>query len=192
LVSKGLLDGPDDIFYLHVDEVCTSLRAGSLDLRDVVDNRKDEMAFWGGVTPPPFIGAPPSSPERNSPEDLSRRRFFGEHELRADQPNLLLGNGGSAGAASGPARVLLNLNEAGRLRPGDVLVTRTTMPPWTPLFAVACAVVVEIGGVLSHAAVTAREYGIPAVLGVSGATRTIRDGQMLMVDGTKGTVRFLS
>ncbi|MDP6070549.1 MAG: PEP-utilizing enzyme [SAR202 cluster bacterium] len=65
------------------------------------------------------------------------------------------------------------------------------MPPWTPLFAVAGAIVVETGGILSHAAVTAREYGIPAVMGIAGATRTIRDGQLLEVDGTEGTVRLL-
>ena len=66
------------------------------------------------------------------------------------------------------------------------------MPPWTPLFAVASSIVVETGGILSHAAVTAREYGIPAVLGVVGATQNIRDGQMLEVDGAQGTVRILS
>ncbi|HJO80891.1 MAG TPA: PEP-utilizing enzyme [SAR202 cluster bacterium] len=65
------------------------------------------------------------------------------------------------------------------------------MPPWPPLFSVAGAIVVETGGILSHAAVTAREYGIPAVMGIAGATRTIRDGQLLEVDGTEGTVRLL-
>jgi pyruvate,water dikinase len=94
--------------------------------------------------------------------------------------------------ARGPARVLASLNEAGRFKPGDVLVTRTTMPPWTPLFAVAAAVITETGGILSHAAVTAREYGLPAVLCVQNATRLIRDGQAVEVDGSKGTIRFLS
>jgi pyruvate,water dikinase len=84
------------------------------------------------------------------------------------------------------------LNEAHRFKPGDVLVTRTTMPPWTPLFAVASAVVTETGGILSHAAVTAREYGLPAVLCVENATRSIQDGQPLEVDGSNGIVRILN
>jgi phosphoenolpyruvate synthase/pyruvate phosphate dikinase len=84
------------------------------------------------------------------------------------------------------------LNEANRFQPGDVLVTRTTMPPWTPLFAVASAVITETGGILCHAAVTAREYGLPAVLCVENATRLIKDGQPVEVDGSNGTVRILS
>mgnify|MGYP001441451381 FL=1 len=86
----------------------------------------------------------------------------------------------------------MNLGEASRLKRGDVLVARTTLPPWTPLFALTSAIVVETGGILSHAAVTAREYGVPAVLGVTDATRLIRDGQLIEVDGAKGRVRILS
>ena len=86
----------------------------------------------------------------------------------------------------------MNLSEAERVNKGDILIARTTMPPWTPLFAVANAIVVETGGILSHAAVTAREYGIPAVLGIANATRVIRDGQLIEVDGTNGTVRILT
>ena len=85
----------------------------------------------------------------------------------------------------------MNLSQADRLKPGDVLVARTTMPAWTPLFGVASAIVVETGGVLSHAAVTAREYGIPAVLGVANATTAIRDGQLLEVSGSEGRIRIL-
>lgn len=85
----------------------------------------------------------------------------------------------------------MNLDQAAKLKRGDVLVARTTMPAWTPLFGVASAIVVETGGVLSHAAVTAREYGIPAVLGVANATSIFRDGQMLEVSGTDGRVRIL-
>ena len=88
--------------------------------------------------------------------------------------------------------MLLSLAEAERLQPGDVLVARTTMPAWTPLFAVASALVTEVGGMLSHAAVTAREYGLPAVLGVPDATKRIRDGQLVEVDGAEGLVRIIS
>jgi pyruvate,water dikinase len=85
----------------------------------------------------------------------------------------------------------MQLSEGHRLQPGDVLVARTTMPAWTPFFAVASAVITETGGVLSHAAVVAREYGIPAVLNVTDAARIIRDGQLIEVDGSAGVVRML-
>ena len=187
LASRGALDDPGDIFYLQTDEIAESLLSPENSRRELVSSRKQEMAHWKQATPPPFIGAPP--PEE---EGGPFARFFGERRLPSDQPNVLLGNGGSAGLARGPARVLQNLSEADRLKPGDVLVARTTMPAWTPLFAVASAIVVETGGILSHAAVTAREYRIPAVLAVNGAARLIRDGQLLEVDGEEGTVRILS
>jgi pyruvate,water dikinase len=86
------------------------------------------------------------------------------------------------------ARVARTLAEATFLQPGEVLVAVTTMPPWTPLFGVAAAVVTETGGPLSHCAIVAREYGIPAVVGATGATRTIRTGQLVTVDGSRGVV----
>jgi rifampicin phosphotransferase len=87
--------------------------------------------------------------------------------------------------------VLRSLSEADRLEPGDVLVTEFTAPPWTPLFATAAAVVTDAGGILSHCAVVAREYGIPAVVGTGRATATIQDGQQIEVDGNAGLVRLL-
>src|SRR5439155_23659728 len=110
----------------------------------------------------------------------------------SDRRDEVRGNAAAAGVATGPARVIATLDEAHRLKPGDILVTGTTMPPWTPLFAIASAVVTETGGILSHAAVTAREYRLPAVLSVADATRLIRDGQALEVDGGTGVVRILS
>lgn len=83
------------------------------------------------------------------------------------------------------------LAEAGKLKPGDVLVTETTAPPWTPLFASASAVVTDAGGVLSHCAVVAREYCIPAVVGTGEATALLRDGQVIEVDGDAGVVRIV-
>lgn len=96
---------------------------------------------------------------------------------------------GSPGTATGPARVVRGPADFARVRPGDVLVCPFTDPAWTPLLRVAAAVVTETGGVLSHAAIVARELGIPAVLGVPGATTTVRDGVPVTVDGTAGTVR---
>ncbi len=98
---------------------------------------------------------------------------------------------GSAGVARGTARVIHSLAEAGRLQPGDVLVTVSTEPPWTPLFATASAVVTDSGGVLSHSAAVAREYRIPAVVGTGNATTTFKDGQLIEVDGNAGIVRVV-
>jgi pyruvate,water dikinase len=98
---------------------------------------------------------------------------------------------GSSGRVTGVARVVASLAEASRLAPGDVLVAATTAPPWTPLFALVGAVVTDAGGILSHSAVVAREYAIPAVVGAGTATVTIRDGDLVEVDGDAGTVRIL-
>jgi pyruvate,water dikinase len=88
--------------------------------------------------------------------------------------------------------VLRSLSEGDGLEEGDILVAETTAPPWTPLFATAAAVVTDTGGILSHSAVVAREYRIPAVVGTGAATATIRSGQTVEVDGDRGIVRVLS
>lgn len=185
LTSNGHIDEPPDVFYLHVSHVRAALNSESDDYRDVVEAHKKDMARWAEAKPPTYIGAP-------RPTGISGFSLFdGRNHFRADQPNVLRGNPSSPGTASGPARILMNLSQADRLKPGDVLVARTTMPAWTPLFGVASAIVVETGGILSHAAVTAREYGIPAVLGVANATTAIRDGQLLEVSGSEGRIRIL-
>src|SRR5438132_1202869 len=189
LTSAGTLDDATDVFYLRRDELRSALLGSSEGLAALAEDRRKEMVRWAQVRPPQTVGAPPVA---TATEDEDPDRFWGTHKLRSDRPGELKGNGASAGVGRGPARVLATLNEAGRFQPGDVLVTRTTMPPWTPLFAVASAVVTETGGILSHAAVTAREYGLPAVLCVENATGLIRDGQPVEVDGSNGTVRILS
>jgi len=88
--------------------------------------------------------------------------------------------------------VLRSLSEAAEIQQGEVLVAETTAPPWTPLFATAAAIVTDTGGILSHSAVVAREYGIPAVVGTGVATTMIRDGQTIEVDGDKGIVRLVT
>ena len=95
---------------------------------------------------------------------------------------------GSPGQVVGSARIIRTPADFGRLQPGDILVCPFTDPTWTPLFDVASAVVADIGGPLSHAAIVAREYGIPAVLGTGDATSRIKDGEKIMVDGRKGSV----
>jgi pyruvate,water dikinase len=99
----------------------------------------------------------------------------------------LRGSPASAGQATGRARVVLDPLGA-RLEPGDILVAPSTDPGWTPLFLTAGGLVMEMGGAMSHGAVVAREYGIPAVVGLAGATERIPDGATIVVDGTAGTV----
>ncbi len=190
LVQAGCIETAVDIFYLTPEELQASRDRS---LKQLVQQRQDEMAHFDQMTPPPMLGTAP-------PFDLSdsgsmvRAIFKGEMaQANGSQPeaNLLQGLGGSAGVVQGTARVLHSLDEAGRLQPGDVLVTVATEPPWTPLFATAVAVVTDSGGVLSHTAVVAREYRIPAVVGASIATKMIRDGQLVEVDGRNGTVRIL-
>ena len=94
----------------------------------------------------------------------------------------------SAGKVTAPARVLHGPEDFGQMRPGEVLVAGTTTPAWTPLFAMAAAVVTDIGGPLSHGSIVAREYGIPAVMGTGVATKRIQNGQMITVDGSAGLV----
>lgn len=186
LAAAGALEKAEDVFYLKHKELTAALLGDAAGLARAVATRKAEMEHWRGVTPPAFVGAPPLP---DPPGDLNR--FWG-NKVSSERKDELRGNPASAGIARGTARVIATLDEAHRLGQRDILVTRTTMPPWTPLFAVAGAIVTETGGVLSHAAVTAREYGLPAVLNVTDATRLIKDGQAIEVDGTRGTVRILS
>jgi pyruvate,water dikinase len=119
-------------------------------------------------------------------------KFFGAPPEKHPDPRVINGNAASAGTIAGTARVILSLDDAERLNRGEILVCPATMPPWTPLFAVASAVVTDHGGVLSHTAIVAREYQIPAVVGTKVGTSLIKDGSTITVDGTAGTVRMES
>ena len=102
--------------------------------------------------------------------------------------SVLRGVAGSKGTATGPAVVVRSPDEVGKVKAGDVLVCTSTSPTWTPLFGTVAALVSDSGGALSHTAIVAREYGLPAVVGVRYATSTISDGQVVTVDGTSGAV----
>jgi pyruvate,water dikinase len=108
------------------------------------------------------------------------------------KPDELIGFPGSPGIAQGTVKVVHEVSDAGKLNPDDILLTEYTLPSWSPLFARTAALVTDSGGVLSHSAVVAREYGIPAVVGTGTATAVIRDGQVIEVDGTAGRVRMVS
>jgi pyruvate,water dikinase len=116
---------------------------------------------------------------------------FIAHSEDAQTGDTLKGVATSAGKVTATARVLHGPEDFGQMRPGDVLVAGTTTPAWTPLFAMASAVVTDIGGPLSHGSIVAREYGIPAVMGTGVATRRIQSGQMVTVDGEAGTVELV-
>jgi pyruvate,water dikinase len=107
----------------------------------------------------------------------------------APAPGTLAGTAGSPGTATGRACLITGPRDFHRVGPGDVIVCRCTDPAWTPLFTIAAGVVTETGGMLSHAAIVARERRIPAVLGVPGAMTALRDGEIVVVDGSAGTVR---
>ena len=147
------------------------------------------------MTPPPVIGTPPppqAPAGEPSPLEAGLAGFVGLPPAAARHSREIRGNAGSRGKVTGPARVALTLEEAGALQPGEILVCPTTAPAWTPLFATAAAVVTDTGGILSHCAVVAREYGIPAVVGTQVGTATIRTGQRITVDGSTGTVTLES
>ncbi len=190
LAQTGVLEVIDDIFYLTPEEL---QNGQDVPLKPLVQDRKTEMERFRHVIPPPMLGTAPAF-EMTDGGSMVRALFKGEMSPANTgnvELNKVKGLPGSAGVARGTARVIHSLAEADRLQPGDVLVTVSTEPPWTPLFATASAIVTDSGGVLSHSAVVAREYCIPAVVGAGNATTTFKDGQLIEVDGNAGTVRVV-
>ena len=177
LVQAHVLGEQEDIFYLTFQELHDVVRAKQVD-DQLVRQRKDAFRSYQALTPPRVL--------TSDGEALS-----GSYR-RDDVPaGALIGLPVSAGIVEGRARVVLDLAEAD-LEPGDILVTAYTDPSWTPLFVAIGGMVTEVGGLMTHGAVIAREYGLPAVVGVEHATRRIRDGQRVRVDGTEGYVEILS
>ena len=191
--EAGLIERADDVSHLNLDEVReTAERLPEPDRSEIVAGRKAELERFAGIEPPPALGTPPEGPPPDNPFNRMIMKFFGGPPQPSGEPGVLRGNPGSPGVVRGRARVLRSLPEAAELREGEVLVAETTAPPWTPLFATAAAVVTDTGGILSHSAVVAREYRIPAVVGTGAATATIKSGQTVEVDGDAGIVRVLS
>ena len=195
LADDGWLESPEDIFLLSLDEVREILRGApglaAPAVQVSVARRRGEMAQAGEMTPPPFVGRPPAGPPpASNPIERGLLRFFGGPPQVSETPGQLRGTPGSRGTITGRARVARTLEEAQALEPGEILVAITTMPPWTPLFGIASGVVTETGGPLSHCAIVAREYGIPAVVGAAGAIRAIQTGQEITVDGSGGLVTY--
>jgi pyruvate,water dikinase len=196
LSTAGLIDRPDDVFLLTPQELKeTAVQVPRFNRQAQIAARRAEMEYFRSVPVPPSLGTPLTGEAATDPVSRALFKFFGY--LGAEPPAppgdaVIHGVAGSPGIARGPARVIRSLAEAGKLRPGEVLVVPTTAPPWTPLFATAAAVVSDTGGILSHCAVVAREYGIPATVGTGNATALLQDGQLIEVDGDAGTVRVIA
>ena len=190
LCEAGLLPAAADVFYLSAEE----LLAGTAASATLIEERKAAKSHFSRITPPPMLGTAPlfEPPDIGPFRRAMQKADSAAPKGRGDDAQILRGQAASAGTVRGVARVITTLAEANKLRSGEVLVTRATTPPWTPLFGIATAVVTDTGGVLSHCAVVAREYGIPAVVGTATATQRLQDGQLLEVDGSAGTVRILS
>jgi pyruvate,water dikinase len=175
LADAGILSSPDDVFWLSLSELEESLRTRQVD-RHLLDARRDRFAADGSLRPPRLITSEGEVVEAPPGEGLPA--------------GALAGTAASAGVALGRARVVRKLEEA-RIEKGDILVAPYTDPAWTPLFPIAAGLVTEVGGLMTHGAVVAREYGIPAVVGVDGATGAIKDGALIRVNGTQGYVEVL-
>ncbi len=177
LVQTHVLREKEDIFYLTFSELHDVVRTNHVD-DQLIRQRKDEFRSYEALTPPRVLTS-------------DGEGIAGEYR-RDDLPaGALVGLPVSAGIVEGRARVILDMAEAD-LEAGDILVTAFTDPSWTPLFVAIEGLVTEVGGLMTHGAVIAREYGLPAVVGVEHATRLIRDGQRIRVDGTDGYIEILS
>ena len=191
LAAAGALEAQGDVFYLSPDELrMTAAALPAIVQRNLVGERRASIARARLVMAPRTLGTIPDGPPPGDPVTLALGKFFGAPPPPTTEPGVLRGHPGSPGRACGPAKVIRSLAEAAKLRPGDVLVAESTAPSWTPLFATVAAVVTDTGGVLSHCAVVAREYGLPAVVGTATATELICDDQILEVDGDAGLVRI--
>ena len=176
LVQAGVLQETVDIYYLTFEELDEVVRTQQLD-RQLISRRKEEYQTYEKLTPPRVI---------TSDGEIVR----GAYKRENLPTGALVGLAVSAGVIEGRARVIFNMAEA-ELAEGDILVTRFTDPSWTPLFVAIKGLVTEVGGLMTHGAVIAREYGLPAVVGVENATTRIKEGQRIRVHGTEGYVEIL-
>ncbi|MGH2634067.1 MAG: PEP-utilizing enzyme, partial [Tepidiformaceae bacterium] len=188
LTADAKLSHPDDVFMFTLPEL-RELASGTDSGVTTASQRRTEMAHWATITPPPMLGTDYGPPPDNPVARAMDRMFGGPPP--APEKTRIRGHAGSSGKVRGIARLILTIDDADRLGVGEILVAPTTSPPWTMLFASAAAVVTDTGGVLSHCAVVAREYHIPAVVGTGAAVAMIRDGQEIEVDGDAGVVTLL-
>ncbi|WP_152353943.1 PEP/pyruvate-binding domain-containing protein [Brachybacterium subflavum] len=197
LVAAGVIAQADDVFWLRRDELLDlahALDGGAQSLPTRAGIIEDRRVTWRGqklATPPQLL------PERSIWHGFDRwMPSVGQGGGGGDgvgdggaEGLVLTGIGGSGGTVTASVHVLYGPDEFRDFRPGEILVAAITTPAWTPLFAMAAGVITDVGGPLSHSSIVAREYGIPAVLGTGTATRRLRTGQRVTIDGNAGTVR---
>jgi pyruvate,water dikinase len=185
MAETGAIREPEEIFWLQeaeIEEVLPAVEEGQglASMADVIEERQDIRQAEARIMPPSQI--PHAEKYLGLPVDIF---MPGEGGMEGDR---LEGVGASGGRVTGTAYVLHGPEDFDRMQQGGILVAKLTTPAWTPLFAMASGVVTDIGGPLSHGSIVAREYGIPAVLGTGSATRVIRNGQEITVDGTNGYI----
>jgi pyruvate,water dikinase len=185
LRSHGVLSDRDDVFWLTFAEILAFLRESGAGLPEqAIRARKEAYQGWEQHEPPPHLGLPsPVLPPR--PPDTDALTPV------ADQTaGRIRGVGASAGIVSGPARVLATWQAAPDIQPGDILVAENAGPLWLPFFPILAGIVLESGALGQHAASTAREYGLPAVISAANATQRIKDGARITIDGTQGIIEL--
>jgi pyruvate,water dikinase len=178
LAGRGQLEAADDVYLLTIPELRSAI-AGP-DVHPIVRQRREDMAFEARRRRVPRILLSDGTDVEALVASYPRAK------ADANQ-NVLEGSGASSGEITAIARVILDPQGA-HLEPGEILAAPSTDPGWTPLFLTAGGLVMEMGGPMSHGAIVAREYGIPAVVGVPNATQIIRTGQTISIDGSAGTV----
>jgi phosphoenolpyruvate synthase/pyruvate phosphate dikinase len=176
LVQKGVVCNKEDIYYLSFEEFREAVRTNRVDY-NIIAKRKEEYETYTKLTPPRIITS-------------EGEVFSGGYDTGNIPKGALAGIPASSGTIEGRARVVLRIEDA-TLEEGDILVTTFTDPSWTPVFVSINGLVTEVGGMMTHGSVIAREYGLPAVVGVENATRLIRDGQRIRVNGSEGYVEIL-
>jgi pyruvate,water dikinase len=202
LVQKKVIEKRDDVFFLEIEEARTAFQQGG-DLRSLVLHRKAERlwaeqhpapASYGKKTAqPPLDALPPAARFEMTvvPWYVERALSTGRGRIQKADAHLT-GIAASSGKYTGPVRVIMNEREFDKLQPGDVLVCPATTPMWSVLFSNVGALVTNTGGILSHPAIIAREYRVPAVVATGNATNLLKDGQTVTVDGDTGKVELVS
>ena len=183
LAGRGRIPNRDDIWYLDFDALRDGIAGDDLGARARAARR--QYAADSLLDAPPLLGVPP---DPHAPSDPGLVKFFGKPGPPDVDGQVLRGSAGSRGRVEGIARVVRSVDDLHLVQPGEILVCRSTTPPWTPVFASIAALVTDTGGVLAHGAIVAREYAIPAVMGTKIATQIIQDGQRITVDGDAGEV----
>jgi pyruvate,water dikinase len=189
LTERGVLSSPGDVFYLYKDELRQAVRSRD-ELKATVAQRRAEMQKWAQIVPPFHLGH--STPANADPFFIAMvDKMLGLLPVEpSSDPDVITGVAASPGSVRGNVKVVRSLNEASKLQHGDIMVCEMTVPTWVPLFATVKAVVADSGGILSHCAIVAREFHLPAVVGTRVGTQVLKDGMTITVDGNKGLVRI--